>query len=520
MDGGSSGVRRGEIVAALSLATDLAMGQPMEFALKSCLLGMRLGEALRLSAEELGEIYYQALLRYVGCNAETYALVALFGDELSLRRDFALVDTAKAAEMAAFVLRHLRAANQEAGALEAALAIAKGLLVGQRASADNIAAHCEAADRLAERLELGQGVRRNLGQIYERWDGRGLPNGLKGEAIAPAVRVVSFAQDVVVLSEAHGLERGLALLRARRGKSYDPQVVDCFLGRTAHFLGGLDDVPTWDAVLRLEPAPQAMLSEAAFDEACLAMADFADLKSPFTAGHSRAVSRLAAAAARRLGLPAGDVIDVRRAGLLHDIGRVGVSSRIWLKKGTLSDSEREQVRLHPYYGERVLARSPALGRLGAMVAQHHERMDGSGYHRGARALPATARVLAAADCYQGKIENRPHRSALKAEAAADFLKRQAREGRLDGEAVSAVLAEAGHATSQRRPSLKGLTEREIEIVRLVVRGQSMKEMARALGISPKTVDNHLQSIYGKLGVRTRAGATLFAIEHGITDIGS
>jgi len=288
-----SGVRLGEIIAALSMATDLAMGQPMEFALRSCLLGTRLGESLQLSAEELSEIYFQALLRYIGCNAETHAMVALFGDELALRRDIALVDMGKASDMMGVVLRHLRSANADAGALEAVVAIARGFVTAQRISEDNIAAHCEAADRLAARLALGPGVRRNLGQIYERWDGRGLPNRLKGEAIAPAVRVVVFAQDVILLRAAHGAAGAADRLKARRGKVYDPRVVDCFFAGADRMLAGLDAVSTWDAVLGLEPSPRRSLSDEAFDDACLAMADFADLKSPYTVGHSRNVSRLA-----------------------------------------------------------------------------------------------------------------------------------------------------------------------------------------------------------------------------------
>jgi HD-GYP domain-containing protein (c-di-GMP phosphodiesterase class II) len=226
---------------------------------------------------------------------------------------------------------------------------------------------------------------------------------------------------------------------------------------------------------------------------------------------------LAADAGAQAGLSPSDVADLRRAGLLHDIGKVGVSAQIWLKVGSLTDSEREQIRLHPYYGERVLARSPALARLGAIVAQHHERIDGSGYHRGSRAQSLAGRLLAAADAYCGKTEARPHRAALSPAAAADALRRDVRAGRLDADAVEAVLVAEGHRGSVRRTAVAGLTEREIEILREVAHGRSMKEIARLLGISPKTVDNHLQSIYSKLGVRTRGGATLYAIEHGLTD---
>jgi HD-GYP domain-containing protein (c-di-GMP phosphodiesterase class II) len=364
-------------------------------------------------------------------------------------------------------------------------------------------------------------VQRCLGQIYERWDGRGLPQGLKGEAIAPAVRVVCFAQDLIVLRAAHGDDAAYAKLKERRGSAYEPRIVDRFFRRVETFTAELDDT-SWDAVLALEPGLRAELSEQEFDAACLAMADVADLKSPYTAGHSRAVSALAGEASRRCGLTAADAIDLTRAGLLHDIGQVAVSARIWVKPGKLTDSEWEQVRLHPYYAERVMARPPALARLGAIIGQHHERCDGSGYHRGTRAsgLSAQGKILAAAEAYEGMIEERPYRPALTAEAASQALKRDVRSGCLDGDAATAVLAAAGHRVPVRRELVAGLTGREIDVLRLIARGQSMKEMARALGISPKTVDNHTQSIYSKIGVKTRGGAALFAIEHGLCIAGA
>lgn len=513
----AAGVRRAEILAALSLATDLAMGQPMEFALKSCVLGMRLGAALGLGHSELQEVYYHSLLRYIGCNAETHALAALFGDEIDFRRDFARIDMGRANEMAALVLAYLRRANADAGTFGLIAGVARGMVVGRNVSEATIAGHCEVAERLAERLGLSANVRRNLGQIYERWDGRGLPHHLKGEAVAPAVRVVSFAQDVIVLYAAFGAEAANEKLKARSGGAYDPHVVELFLKRSSELTKGLDDV-TWDTVLALEPSPQPAMTEAELDAACLAMADFADLKSPYSVGHSRAVSALAAEAGRRCGLPESDVTGLSRAGLLHDIGQVAVPARIWLKAGAFNDADWEQVRLHTYYSERVLSRPPALAQLGAIVAQHHERSDGSGYHRGMRAgaLTPQGKILAAAESYQNKIEARPHRAPLSAEAAAAALKREAREGRLDSEAVAAVLAAAGHNVAVRKELVAGLTEREIGVLRAIARGQSTKAIARSLCISPKTVDNHIQSIYGKIGVKTRGGAVLFAIEHGLT----
>lgn len=514
----SSGVRRAEILVALSLATDLTMGQPLEFALRSCALGMRLGRVLGLGDADLREVYCHALLRFIGCNSEAYSVAAVYGDDIALRRDFALIDPGNVAELATLVLRHLRNANSGASALNAAWSIASGLAAAAKLSAPVLSAHCEVAQRLAERLGLGEGVCRNLGQLYERWDGRGLPAGLKGEAIALPVRVVTFAQDVIVLRNAHGDDTAFAKLTARSGKAYDPKIVDRFLKRAGELLAGLDNLSSWPGVLALEPPPHVILSEQELDDACLAMADFADIKSPYTAGHSRAVGELAAEAARRCGLTPADAIVLRRAGHLHDIGQVALSAHIWNKAGALTDGEREQVRLHPYYGERVLARPAALAKLGAIVCQHHERLDGSGYHRAERAsgLSPHGKILAVAEAYQSMIEPRCYRSAMSPETAAETLKREARGGRFDADAVAAVLAAAGHRIpAVRRDLVAGLTARELDVLRLIARGRSMKQMARELAISPKTVDNHTQRLYAKLGVKTRGGAILFAIEHGL-----
>jgi HD-GYP domain-containing protein (c-di-GMP phosphodiesterase class II) len=512
----SSGVRSGEIIMALSQATDLAIGQPVEFALKSCILATRMGRLLALSDEKLGEIFYQSLLRYIGCNAETHAMAALFDDEIEFRRGFALIDPGRASEMAGLVFTFLRRANSNAGMLEMVAGMARGLISSKSASAEILSGHCEVAERLARRLGLSEAVQRNLGQLYERWDGRGMPNGLKGEAVSQAVRIVSFAQDAIVLEAAFGAEAACAKLISRSGTVYEPGLAEKFSENAVTLADGLDGV-TWEQVLALEPEPHILLSEAQFDAACLAAADFIDLKTPWSIGHSRAVAALAGEAARRFGLTQADASDIFRAGLLHDIGQAAVPARILMKPGTFNDGDWEQMRLHPYYGGRVLARPAALARLGEIVAQHHERGDGSGYHRGARgpALSAQGKILAAAEAYQNKIEPRPHRAALTRDAAASALKREAREGRLDSEAVAAVLAAAGHTVTLRKDSLAGLTQRELDVLRAIAKGQSMKECARAMGISPKTVDNHTQSVYSKIGVKTRGGATLFAIEHGL-----
>jgi HD-GYP domain-containing protein (c-di-GMP phosphodiesterase class II) len=203
------------------------------------------------------------------------------------------------------------------------------------------------------------------------------------------------------------------------------------------------------------------------------------------------------------------------AGLVHDLGRVGISAAVWGKEAPLSRSEWEQVRLHPYTTERVLDRAEALRDVARVAAGHHERLDGSGYHRGVSAgsIPRPARLLAAADAFHAMTEPRPHRPALTPEQAAGQLRREARDGRLDPDAVEAVLTAAGQPVRRRRTHAAGLTAREVEVLRLLARGLSIKAIAAELTIAPKTVDAHIQHIYAKAGVSTRAAATLFAAEH-------
>jgi len=344
-----SGVRLAELMAALSIATDLGMGQPLETALCSCVVAMRLGEAMAFDDETLRDVYYQALLRYIGCNADTYAMAALFGDELALRRDFAAVDPGQPPEVLDLVVRYIQQANAGEPPARVAELVARGLLTLPRLMAESFAGHCEVAQRLAGRLGLAPSLIVCLGQVYERWDGKGLPRGLKGEQVAPAVMLVTLAQDAVVWARIGGPEAAVATVRQRSGGAYHPAMAERFCEEAPAILAGLDQEPTWESVLALEPGGRACLSDEEFDRSCEALADFADIKSPYTLGHSPGVAALAAGAGRRCGLVEADVTALRRAGLLHDIGRVGVSAGIWGKEGSLSEREWEQVRLHAYY---------------------------------------------------------------------------------------------------------------------------------------------------------------------------
>jgi HD-GYP domain-containing protein (c-di-GMP phosphodiesterase class II) len=386
---GGERVRAAELIAALSLATDLGIGVPLEHGLDSTVVAMRLCERLGVDQATASQTYYACLLFYVGCIATAEVATDLFGDETALTR-------------------------------------------------------YATPARFGSRPQMVAGMLRAVAP----------PGG------TPLVRAVQLA-------------RGLP--------------------RLARELEG-----------------------AAIDRALAAMGDFADLASPYLVGHSGGIAELAAAAAQRCGFAPADVARLRRGALVHDLGRVAVPVRIWPKAAPLTRDEWERVRLHAYHSERVLARAGFLATLVPVAGFHHERLDGSGYHRGAAAATLTrpARLLAAADAYHAMTEPRPHRRPLPPDQAGEALGREAGAGRLDADAVTAVLEAAGQRVPRiQRPA--GLSEREAEVVGLLARGLQTKQIARALGISIKTADRHIQNAYGKLGVSTRAAATLFAMEHGL-----
>jgi HD-GYP domain-containing protein (c-di-GMP phosphodiesterase class II) len=388
---------------------------------------------------------------------------------------------------------------------------------GHREVDGMIAHHAAIAKTLGAKLELPDPVLEALGASYERWDGRGWPGELKGEGVPLAARLAQVAEFVEVAHRMGGVEAAKRLARERRGEQFDPTLADLIVAEADVILSGLDAVATWDAVIDAEPALAVMLSGERFDTALVAVADFVDLKSPYFLGHARAVADLAAGAGARLGLADGEVRTLRRAGLVHDFGRLGVSNAIWDKPGALGAGEWERVRLQPYLTERMLRQSQALAPLAAIAVEHRERPDGSGYPRGrsGAGISRPARILGAADAYQAMREPRPHRPARSPGEAAAELRGEVKAGRRDAEAVEAVLGAAGHRVMRRREGPAGLTQREVEVLVLLARGLSNREMAERLVISPKTVGNHVEHIYTKIGTSTRAAAGLFAMQHGL-----
>jgi HD-GYP domain-containing protein (c-di-GMP phosphodiesterase class II) len=506
-------VRLAELVAALSLGVDLGFGQPMEHVLRQCLIALRLAERIGLDDEQRSVVYYTALLVNVGCHSDAHEQAKWFGDDIamkSLKYEHGL----RSIRGAAANMRLLGSGSTPVHRFRVGLEFA---LSGHRDIDGMIAQHSAMARSLAEQLGLPDAVQRAVGAAYEQWDGHGWPGDIMGDAVPIASRLAQVAEYVEVAHRLGGVAAATELARKRAGTQFDPEVTRALCVDAEEILRGLDSAQTWDAVIGAEPALGVRMTPDRFDAALLAVANFTDLKSPFTLGHARATSEVVAAAGERLGLAPDQLVTLRRAGLVHGLGRLGISNAILDKPGPLGAGEWERVRLQPYLTERMLRQSPSLAPLGAVAVQLRERLDGSGYPHGlvGGAISRPARILGAAEAYQSMCEPRPHRAALPAADAATQLRTEVRAGRLDGEAVEAVLAAAGHRVPRRREGPARLTAREIDVLRLLARGMSSRQIAAHLVISPKTARNHIEHIYAKIGASSRASASLFAMNQGL-----
>ena len=508
-----SGVRLTELLTSLSLATDLGLGQPPEHMLRAALISMRLGQRLGLSTNELATLYDVSILTYVGCPVYGNEAAALFGDDIDFRARAYNVDLGGMPAMKFMMSR----AGASTSPLNRARQTAKLMTTRGQGVVEQMAAHCSAAGTFAERLGLSADVQAGVTQAYARWDGQGVPVGLSGDALALSTRISHIGAACEVFQRTTGVDGAVDMVRARSGSQFDPEIAAAVLPDPAPLFSSLDE-GTLDEILDAEPVERPRLTDDQLDGALEAIGDFCDMRCAYFAGHSQGTAELVAAAAASLKLSKAEARLARRAALVHDVGRFGVPGNVWDKPGPLTTSDRERMRMHVYYVERIFSRPEPLRRIGLLAATHHERMDGSGYHRGVGGtmLSMPARLLAAADAYHAMTQRRPHRAAMTPEDAARELRRETDRGLFDPVATDAVLAAAGHAASRSRAGgLGGLTAREADVLQLLVHGLPNKAIARDLGISPKTVGNHVERIYTKLAVSNRAGAAMRAMELGL-----
>ncbi|MFY9588870.1 MAG: HD domain-containing phosphohydrolase [Actinomycetota bacterium] len=506
-------LRLADILSGLSIVADLGYALPPESAMRSCLIATSLARMLGLSQQEAADTFYSALLLHVGCLTFAHELSAAFADDRQANAAGARTNFAHPRDIFATLIPGTTRGMKAGARLKAtAFVITRGRSFGRRFDTSN----CEVARETARRIGLADSVQRSLYHVHEWWDGRGVPSGLKGDQIPISSRIARLATDADLFQGLGGVELAVDALKQRAGTILDPSIVDLFEANSRHILEEDAAGDPRNRVLEVEPGPVVEIDELELPTLATAFADLADMKTPFTHGHSREVARLAQGAALTMGFDAADVARTNLAALLHDLGRAAVSDAVWEKPGPLSSAEWEQVRMHAYHSERILATSRTLEPLAKIVGMHHERTDGSGYHRGARAreLPIPSRVIACADAFQAMTQTRPHRRARKPAEAADELVREARSGKLDAKAVDAVIAVAGQPrVGRRRTNPAGLSEREIDVLRLVAEGRSNGEIADRLHVSRRTAEHHVQHIYTKIGVSSRAAAALFALEH-------
>jgi HD-GYP domain-containing protein (c-di-GMP phosphodiesterase class II) len=513
LPGSTKGLRRAELLAAISLAIDLGLGQPMEHMLRSSLISTRIAELMGLDAQRRATVYYANLVGWIGCHADSYELSALFGDDIAFRADTYGVD------MTGLPFLRLMMSHVGRGlpAWERGIRAAAFLATARNQVGKLIHSHCSSASVLSDRMGLDEQVGQALAYIFERWDGRGMPKGAREEEIPIEVHIVHLADVVEVHLRTSGVQQALEVVKSRRGTQFSPAVADVFERSAVAIVDGLLEIDVWTAALAHAPDLHRTLDGDEVDELLRAVADFVDLKCPSSPGYSRGVAELAAGAARHLRKPSEDVTRLYRAGLVHGLGRLGVSNSIWQKRGPLSTAESERLRMYPYLTGRILSRVGGLESVVSVATKHEERIDGSGFPRGlvGAELSSTDRLLAAAVAYHRLLEARPDRPGLDTVGAARQLREEARAARLDADSVEAVLAAAGHRVSRRTSQSGGLTAREVEVLRLVAQGRSNRQIAAELYIAEKTARNHVERVYSKLGVNNRTQASLAAIDRGL-----
>ena len=493
------------VVAALSVASDLTRGHPPGEAMRACLMATELASRAGLPPTTIADVYYATLTRFAGCSATSHEMAATFGgDDVALRSRADLTDMTRPVE----ALRVLAGLGRGPDKLE----VLMHLPVAAKVAAVGARADCEVGADLTRRLRLPPAVTSAVLCAFERFDGKGAPSGLAGEDIAMPARFAAVGYAAVMFDAVGGLAQVVQMLSRWSGRALDPAITAIVLDDAEALVRRSDPDDVWAAVVQSEPAPaRTFRDQAHLDEVLAGFGDAADLKSPYFQGHSRGVAGIARIAAPDVSV---DEVTAYRAGLVHDLGRVAVPTGIWNRPRALRVEEWELVRLHPYHSGRILARAPALAPLAEIVNRHHERIDRSGYPAGSGAseLSAAARLLAAADVWHALREHRPHREALSVNDAASAIAAMP----LDREAVRAVLRAADAPAPAFPPLPVDLTERELEVLRLLAQGLTKRQIAGRLFVSPSTVHTHTVHVYAKCEVSTRAGLAMFAMRHGLT----
>jgi HD-GYP domain-containing protein (c-di-GMP phosphodiesterase class II) len=506
-------MRLAEVVGALTLAADLSSGLAAEKGLRTVLIATRLARLAGGGGVDDGVVFWVSALRFVGCTGFSHESAAFaVGDDNSMRKTLVYTDADHPFDV---VRRMVRDFAPEAGASERALGIAR-LALDRDVPRRHAQTRCETAVYFAHALGMPDAVAQALDTTDERFDGKGARR-VRGEDLPFAARVADVADVLELFAWTGGPDLAHTVLQQRRGRALDPVLVDLALAEMPMLLDGLRAASVWDEYLAAEPTPLRASGDEV-DRGCAALGRFGDLKSVYTLAHSSRVARMAEAAGRAAGLSDAECAALRRAASVHDIGRVAVATGTWDKKEPLNAIEWQRVRAHSHQTEVVL-RGAGLGDLADIAGATHERGRGNGYHKGLGldGVPFLAKLIAAADVMAALGEERPHRPALDPSQSAREIRAMVEQGSLDAGAAQAVLEARGVAAKRKSAWPAGLSDREVEVVRLVAIGRTNKDIGALLGMSPRTAQKHIMNIYDKVGLESRAGLALYALEHGILD---
>jgi HD-GYP domain-containing protein (c-di-GMP phosphodiesterase class II) len=501
-----------DILGALSLATDLADGQAQGSAMGATVLATRIGDRMGLGSAELPELYWAALLRFLGCTAAAPEIAAVgFGVEQAVNHAFTIGDPFDADDMR----RHLDA-HMPKDVPEPERARTVDMIAGMKTQAYLLVEmHCDQARALSRRLPVPKGVADIVSLRHSRWDGQA-PMHPSGQELPLNARIMEFAAAMELHRRAGGLQSMVDVARTRAGGQFDPAVTGAFLAAPQEIAAGLGQGRDFELFQSAEPGAAIVITRGEIRRVAEAYADFIDMKSRYYLGHSRKVAGLAYRAALASGVDEGTCNAVFDASLLHDLGKSAIPNGILEKQAPLSRMEEMQFHAFSFHTEQILAMSPVFDPLREMACSVEERCDGSGYHRHIRLPEGSAALIAVANYYDELTRDLPARVAMSPGEAAEAVLAEVSAGRIPRQAARHVLDSAGHQRVTGLAALPdGLTAREAEVLRRLAQGLSTKEIAQALAVSPKTVDNQTQSIFRKIGAKSRTTAALYAMEHGI-----
>jgi putative nucleotidyltransferase with HDIG domain len=417
-------IRVSEIISALSVALDITQGHPQGHSMRSCLIGMRIAKTLQLSAADRSALFYALLLKDLGCSSNAAKIAYLFGaDDHQVKYSIRKIDWTNPLQGLANCWENCAPGGST---IEKLLKMAAILRSGAEGARKITEIRCERGAEIARKLQLPESSAQAILHLDEHWDGGGSPRRLRGEEVSLLGRICCLAQTVEVFHTLYGLPSACQMARARRGTWFDPNLVDALLATTGDhlFWASLNGADLMREIGQWEPEDVMLLADdARLDQIAEAFASVVDAKSPWTFLHSTRVAEIAVGIAEEFQCSPGLVQDVRRAGLLHDIGKLGVSNLILDKAGRPTDEEFAQIRKHAEYSYQILKQVRAFRELAEVAGAHHERLDGRGYHRGLTAdqIHFATRMLTVADVCEALTAERPYREAMRWEQARQIL---------------------------------------------------------------------------------------------------